>query len=42
MKIIQITDTHVSSHGGKTNDNLEKVIDFVNLMQPDLVVLGLI
>ena len=38
MRIIQVTDTHISAHGGSTNENLVKMIDFVNDLQPDLVV----
>ncbi len=39
MKIVQISDTHVSHRGGVPNRNLERVVDFVNQeLRPDLVV----
>ncbi|OAH42819.1 hypothetical protein AYJ66_17105 [Dietzia cinnamea] len=38
MKIVQITDTHNSAHGGISNENLVKMIEFVNELEPDLVV----
>jgi len=39
MKIVQITDTHISHLGGTTNDNLEKIIEFVNTeLRPDFIV----
>ncbi|HEX5294947.1 MAG TPA: metallophosphoesterase [Streptosporangiaceae bacterium] len=39
MRIVQISDTHLSHLGGPTNDNLERLIPFVNdQLRPDLVV----
>jgi 3',5'-cyclic AMP phosphodiesterase CpdA len=39
MRIVQISDTHLSQLGGPTNDNLERLIPFVNdELAPDLVV----
>jgi 3',5'-cyclic AMP phosphodiesterase CpdA len=39
MRIVQISDTHLSHQGGPTNDNLERLIPFVNdELAPDLVV----
>lgn len=38
MRIAQISDTHVSARGGVPLDNLEKVIEHLNRLQPDLVV----
>ena len=39
MRIVQISDTHLSHLGGPTNDNLELLIPFINdELAPDLVV----
>lgn len=39
MKIVQISDTHVSHLGGTTNENLTKIIDFVTSeLRPDFIV----
>jgi 3',5'-cyclic AMP phosphodiesterase CpdA len=39
MRIVQISDTHLSHLGGPTNDNLEQLIPFINdELAPDLVV----
>jgi 3',5'-cyclic AMP phosphodiesterase CpdA len=38
MRIVQISDTHVSARGGVPRDNLEKVVEHVNRLRPDLVV----
>ena len=39
MRIVQISDTHLSHLGGPTNDNLGRLIPFVNdELRPDLVV----
>jgi len=38
MKIIQISDTHISHLGGSTADNARMVVDFVNALEPDFVV----
>ena len=39
MRLVQISDTHLSHLGGPTNDNLERLIPFVNdHLRPDLVV----
>jgi 3',5'-cyclic AMP phosphodiesterase CpdA len=39
MKLVQITDTHVTHLGGVTNDNLTRVARYVNeVLRPDLVV----
>lgn len=32
--VVQITDTHNSAHGGDTNENLVKTIEFVNGLNP--------
>ncbi|MBK0419454.1 metallophosphoesterase [Leucobacter sp. CSA1] len=38
MRIIQISDTHISQLGGTTNENAEKAIELVSELEPDLVV----
>jgi protein tyrosine/serine phosphatase/predicted phosphodiesterase len=39
MRIVQISDTHLSHLGGVTNDNFEKLAAFVNdVLRPDLIV----
>jgi len=39
MRLVQISDTHLSHLGGPANDNLERLIPFVNdELRPDLVV----
>lgn len=39
MRIVQISDTHVTSRGGPTNENLRALIRFLNEeVKPDLVV----
>ncbi|MFF0815301.1 metallophosphoesterase family protein [Rhodococcus sp. NPDC003318] len=39
MKIVQISDTHLTAHGGRTQENFERVVDHVNNhLRPDLVV----
>lgn len=38
MKIIQISDTHISHLGGDTNDNAVRAVEFINGLSPDLVV----
>lgn len=38
MKIIQISDTHITHLGGTTNENAERAIRFINSLQADLVV----
>lgn len=41
MKLVQISDTHISHHGGITNDNFERIARFVNEdLRPDLVVIS--
>jgi 3',5'-cyclic AMP phosphodiesterase CpdA len=39
MRIVQISDTHLSHLGGVTNDNFEILVTFVNdVLKPDLIV----
>jgi 3',5'-cyclic AMP phosphodiesterase CpdA len=39
VKVVQISDTHLTALGGKTTDSVAKIIDFVNTeIRPDLVV----
>ncbi|CAN5265027.1 metallophosphoesterase [soil metagenome] len=39
MKIVQITDTHLSHRGGATNENFEKIARYINdVLQPAFVV----
>ncbi|MFT4305693.1 MAG: metallophosphoesterase [Microbacterium sp.] len=38
MRIIQISDTHISHLGGSTAENAERIVEFVNALEPDLVV----
>ncbi|MFV0532122.1 MAG: metallophosphoesterase family protein [Cumulibacter sp.] len=38
MKIVQLTDTHISSRGGATTDNLEKFVELINQIDPVFVV----
>lgn len=38
MKIVQISDTHISHLGGITNENFAKIAQFVNELQPDFIV----
>jgi len=39
MRIVQISDTHLSHLGGVTNDNFEQLVTFVNdVLEPDLIV----
>lgn len=39
MKIVQISDTHLTRHGGTTNENFAKIAEFINdVLQPDVVV----
>ncbi|MFC9764297.1 metallophosphoesterase family protein [Rhodococcus jostii] len=39
MKIVQISDTHLSARGGRTQQNFERVVDYVNhQVRPDLIV----
>lgn len=39
MKLVQISDTHVTHRGGITNENFERVARFINTeLRPDLVV----
>lgn len=38
MRIIQISDTHISHLGGDTNANAERIVRFVNELSPDFVV----
>lgn len=38
MRIIQISDTHISHLGGSTADNARRVVAYVNALQPDFVV----
>jgi hypothetical protein len=39
VRIVQISDTHLSHFGGVTNENFARLVDFVNdSLRPDLVV----
>jgi 3',5'-cyclic AMP phosphodiesterase CpdA len=39
MRIVQISDTHISHFGGVTSENFELLVDFVNTeLRPDLIV----
>ncbi|QNA91604.1 MULTISPECIES: metallophosphoesterase [unclassified Microbacterium] len=38
MKLVQITDTHISHLGGSPSSNAERFVAFINDMEPDLVV----
>ncbi|OUS92582.1 metallophosphoesterase [Rhodococcus sp. NCIMB 12038] len=39
MKIVQISDTHLTARGGRTQENFDRVVDYVNnTVRPDLVV----
>ncbi len=38
MKLVQITDTHISHLGGSPTDNATRVVEFINDLAPDLVV----
>lgn len=38
MKIVQLSDTHISRLGGATTDNLEKVVELINRINPAFVV----
>lgn len=39
MKIVQISDTHISQHGGTTNENFVKIAQLVNeQLRPDAIV----
>jgi 3',5'-cyclic AMP phosphodiesterase CpdA len=39
MRIVQISDTHISHFGGVTNENFERLVIFVNEeLRPDLIV----
>ncbi|WP_162903815.1 metallophosphoesterase [Leucobacter sp. wl10] len=38
MKIIQISDTHISHRGGVTNENAARAVSFINELAPDFVV----
>ena len=39
MKIVQISDTHLTARGGRTQQNLDRIIDYVNnTARPDLIV----
>jgi 3',5'-cyclic AMP phosphodiesterase CpdA len=39
MKIVQISDTHISQHGGTTNDNFALIAEFINeQLRPDAIV----
>jgi 3',5'-cyclic AMP phosphodiesterase CpdA len=39
MRIVQISDTHLTHMGGVTNENFLKLVDFINdVLKPDLVV----
>lgn len=39
MRIVQISDTHISHLGGVTSENFQTLVDFVNdVLRPDLVV----
>lgn len=38
MKLVQITDTHISHLGGSPSSNAERFVAFINAMEPDIVV----
>ncbi len=39
MKIVQISDTHLTARGGRTQENFDRVVDYVNnTVRPDLIV----
>ena len=39
MRIVQLSDTHLSHLGGVMNENFSQLVDFVNdVLKPDLVV----
>lgn len=38
MKIVQISDTHISYLGGATRDSATRMIEFVNSLHPDFVI----
>jgi 3',5'-cyclic AMP phosphodiesterase CpdA len=39
VRIVQVSDTHLTNQGGVTNENFERVVDYVNgELRPDLVV----
>ncbi|GAB3597544.1 metallophosphoesterase family protein [Microbacterium tumbae] len=38
MRLVQITDTHISRLGGSPTENAERFVEFINAMEPDFVV----
>ncbi|MBC2639802.1 MULTISPECIES: metallophosphoesterase [unclassified Rhodococcus (in: high G+C Gram-positive bacteria)] len=39
MKIVQISDTHLSARGGRTQENFDRIVEYVNdHVRPDLIV----
>ncbi|MEU4013712.1 metallophosphoesterase [Microbacterium sp. NPDC028030] len=38
MKLVQITDTHISHLGGSPSSNAQRFVAFINAMEPDIVV----
>ncbi|MGW8482588.1 metallophosphoesterase family protein [Microbacterium sp. NPDC055903] len=38
MKLVQITDTHISHLGGSPTDNAARFVELINALEPDLVV----
>lgn len=38
MRIVQLSDTHLSRRGGATNDNATKLIELINELEPTFVV----
>ncbi|WP_460797937.1 hypothetical protein [Microbacterium sp. GXF0217] len=38
MKLVQITDTHVSHLGGSPSTNATRFVEFINALEPDVVV----
>lgn len=38
MKIVQISDTHISYLGGSTADNARRAVEFINELEPDFVI----
>lgn len=38
MKIVQLSDTHISHLGGSPTDNAVRIVEFINALEPDFVV----
>ncbi|WP_431279162.1 metallophosphoesterase family protein [Leifsonia poae] len=38
MKIVQLSDTHISHLGGATTENLKQFVDLINKINPTFVV----